>query len=366
MGAIANWLKNNFKAGDSPIAFCSARQHNRVANILQDLQGIGCRIDKPLDAEGRGWRIVIDGSSDIPPPAALPGSTPATLIHFGVYQVSSTSVAVRGGTVESLSHGARYAVNLLCDGGASGDLTNVKTLTTPGLSNATVYVLTTKDYPLEPTSLTVTLSNTQPNANDKKTRQIAHFTLSAGTIAAGSLVQDWSGGNWREVWNAPDGDSLAYNATDLDLEIKGWRDDVASVPMSPAVWEIHCRTAAAGLSKFVTLVSLASAVSDWTGVAFTGATGPWAPTSHNHPHTWFQSASWHTDGPADPAEANRILISVASGAPTWIAAPSGSANFLKWTGAAFSWATIAELPAGYTARRLGDLSEDTTVLASTP
>ena len=34
---------------------------NRIFNILESLSGEGCVIDKPLDREGLGWRIVIDG-----------------------------------------------------------------------------------------------------------------------------------------------------------------------------------------------------------------------------------------------------------------------------------------------------------------
>lgn len=33
---------------------------NRIYNILESIEGIGCTIEKPLDADGLGWKIVVD------------------------------------------------------------------------------------------------------------------------------------------------------------------------------------------------------------------------------------------------------------------------------------------------------------------
>jgi hypothetical protein len=67
MGML-NWLRSTWKAGDPLRAVGNARQQNRLANILNDLQGINCRVLKPTDAEGLGWRIAVDGGSDVPIP----------------------------------------------------------------------------------------------------------------------------------------------------------------------------------------------------------------------------------------------------------------------------------------------------------
>jgi len=67
MGIIRNFLKR-FTAGQPVAAVCSVSNLNRIANILEDIQGVGCRIEKPTNAEGHGWQIVIDGTSDITPP----------------------------------------------------------------------------------------------------------------------------------------------------------------------------------------------------------------------------------------------------------------------------------------------------------
>lgn len=46
----------------------NVRQQNRIANILNDIKGVGCTIQKDYGREGRGWKIVVDGiSSDEPP-----------------------------------------------------------------------------------------------------------------------------------------------------------------------------------------------------------------------------------------------------------------------------------------------------------
>ena len=52
-----------FRAGQSVSSFCDSTHHNRVADILENILGCGCRIEKPMD--GTPWKIIIDGSSDI-------------------------------------------------------------------------------------------------------------------------------------------------------------------------------------------------------------------------------------------------------------------------------------------------------------
>lgn len=63
-GKIHNWLKNFHKAGDSVATVPGVDDANRIANILQNLTGVGCRIEKPTDRNGYGWRIIVDGTSD--------------------------------------------------------------------------------------------------------------------------------------------------------------------------------------------------------------------------------------------------------------------------------------------------------------
>lgn len=46
---------------------------NRIFNILEGLAGEGCTVEKPLDREGLGWRVVVDGvHSDLEPMGHIP------------------------------------------------------------------------------------------------------------------------------------------------------------------------------------------------------------------------------------------------------------------------------------------------------
>lgn len=65
MGELKNFLRNNFRPGEWLGQFCTPRQHNRIANVLQGIQGVNCRIEKPTNHEGRDWRVIIDGGSDV-------------------------------------------------------------------------------------------------------------------------------------------------------------------------------------------------------------------------------------------------------------------------------------------------------------
>ena len=38
----------------------STENINKLANVLEDLSGDGCRIEKPVDDDGRGWKVVVD------------------------------------------------------------------------------------------------------------------------------------------------------------------------------------------------------------------------------------------------------------------------------------------------------------------
>jgi hypothetical protein len=64
---LVNYIRS-FRPGAPVNKVANTRDHNRIANILNDLQGVNCRVVKPLDKEGLGWRIVVDKSSDIEPP----------------------------------------------------------------------------------------------------------------------------------------------------------------------------------------------------------------------------------------------------------------------------------------------------------
>ena len=68
MGRVA-YLDDKLKPGDSVHKVASVKQNRRIRRILNDLQGIGCRVVKDTSKEGHGWRIIVDGQGgDIPFP----------------------------------------------------------------------------------------------------------------------------------------------------------------------------------------------------------------------------------------------------------------------------------------------------------
>jgi len=61
---LRGYLKR-FQAGDPVAKVCDHVHQNRIAAALEDIQGVGCRIDKPTD--GTPWKVIVDGTSDITP-----------------------------------------------------------------------------------------------------------------------------------------------------------------------------------------------------------------------------------------------------------------------------------------------------------
>ena len=94
MPAIFNFIKTRHKKGDASRQVPSASDMNKVATILQDIQGIGCRIEKPTDRGGKGWHVVVDGSTDIDPPdgSVVHQNTKATVVKSS--NVANTTTAI--------------------------------------------------------------------------------------------------------------------------------------------------------------------------------------------------------------------------------------------------------------------------------
>jgi hypothetical protein len=64
---LNNWLRR-YRAGAALCRFCP-RSWNRVANVLESIEGVGCRIEKTEN--GWGWQIIVDGTSDYEPPSGF-------------------------------------------------------------------------------------------------------------------------------------------------------------------------------------------------------------------------------------------------------------------------------------------------------
>ena len=69
---LIGWLNNTFKRGDPLRKVANHTQANRIANVLLDIKGVGCRIEKPTNADGRGWKVIVDGTTDEEFPEGTP------------------------------------------------------------------------------------------------------------------------------------------------------------------------------------------------------------------------------------------------------------------------------------------------------
>lgn len=93
--ALSEFLDDKIRPNDPLRKVSCVRQTRRVRRILNDLQGIGCRVVKDVTKEGHGWRIIVDGiGSDIPfPDGTNPFSQAysAQKLVFYFRQTSNTS-----------------------------------------------------------------------------------------------------------------------------------------------------------------------------------------------------------------------------------------------------------------------------------
>jgi len=92
-----NFLRSNFTKG-SPLRLTAGhRQTNRVANVLKNIEGIGCRIVKSTESDGKDWYVIVDGGSDLPYPDGVSPLWESIADQFEVYEVASDTLKVRGG-----------------------------------------------------------------------------------------------------------------------------------------------------------------------------------------------------------------------------------------------------------------------------
>lgn len=91
-----------FRKGQPLWSFCDSVHHNRVAEVLENILGVGCRIDKPID--GSPWKIIVDGSSDVFIPETDIGSIGSDGATFYATR-SGSSVTVTAGTIRLHSIG---------------------------------------------------------------------------------------------------------------------------------------------------------------------------------------------------------------------------------------------------------------------
>lgn len=60
------WFKT-YPPGTPVRLVANVEENNRIRNILNDIRGIGCRIEKPAGLNGLGWRIIVGSGTDEDP-----------------------------------------------------------------------------------------------------------------------------------------------------------------------------------------------------------------------------------------------------------------------------------------------------------
>jgi hypothetical protein len=94
-----------FSKGDPVAKVCNTTHHNRVAQILEDIVGVGLRIEKNTD--GTPWRIVNDGTSDEKPPdGSSVGETGypwGAQYTFGLVRTGTNIITVYNGKLRRLN-----------------------------------------------------------------------------------------------------------------------------------------------------------------------------------------------------------------------------------------------------------------------
>jgi hypothetical protein len=183
MSRLRTFLRNNYKAGDPVRVVANHTQANRIANILQDIEGYGCQIQKPTAHEGRGWKIVVS--------SAVLGASEA--VEFRIVTDGSTYY-VRGGCWEWYEE-STYRVAEAAWGATADDLYD---LTGNVAGDAVTYIYAILDMPGNAVSI---YANTTAWADSTDTTSYRYHSL--GQVNAdGTITQYWYGGrlhNWYET-----------------------------------------------------------------------------------------------------------------------------------------------------------------------
>lgn len=257
---MAGWFKQY--PPNTPVRqVANIKENNLIRAILDDIQGIGCRVIKPKGLMGRGWRIVVDGSSDVDPIAdsyvgSDTGQVPvkpydiAGKIDYGscpwwrarIKAGVSTTVQISGGGVSIDIGGAdsvfptssRLTYSLL----ASGNESTWTDVDITGASSGDVIYYVhdgNKPYNRTPVLKVGTTDSTYSGSHPYGAWQWLPVAVIGGTSPNYTVQRIWMGGKymssvvvpagtlrlWQRVpppgWQVLDGTGGAVDATDMGV-----------------------------------------------------------------------------------------------------------------------------------------------------
>jgi len=224
----------------------NVRDMRRVHNILEDIEGVGCRVEKPTNREGLGWRIIVDGSSDVDIGEykldAYPFEIIATQSTPGVWDQAQ----VRGGTVTMhMQDASTFTCNAIW-----GTSINSLSEAIP-LTEGVVY-LDVKTDSEGGRKVTVTKGDLPADNSN-------HIYIKIGYILAnGAIVQTWKGGDISFFDHAPDETSIERRLPDGKIQLGNWDENQEALNTSDG-FVIRRGTTSKSI-HYITFASVASAV----------------------------------------------------------------------------------------------------------
>jgi len=180
-------LKSNFVAG-LPLASLEASWLRTVANILNDIDGIGCHIEKTYGGEGMGWKIIVDTDlADLEYPFKITDNGGGSVdVKGGSWTRNGTTVTLADTTLESLGADDYVCIYLISLSG-------------------------TVDPALDPYQLSVSSASSIPADGFGTSLEGYNVVCILGKFTAGVWEQYWKGGNIDDLVLRPDGDP--YDST---------------------------------------------------------------------------------------------------------------------------------------------------------
>jgi hypothetical protein len=97
----------------------NVEEANRIRRILNDIKGVGCRIEKPENANGLGWRIIVDGTTDVDPIPDSGVGTDTGQVPYKPYDLEARARAAIPSGIIAMWSGLVSAIPsgwALCDG----------------------------------------------------------------------------------------------------------------------------------------------------------------------------------------------------------------------------------------------------------